>query len=154
MKPYIEIFAALLTPTIAIVTTYIAVQQYRNNRLKHRLDLYDRRMAIYKSARQFLYEFFNRPGGVAGKTQTLFFEHVQESYFLFDKNIHELLVEIYMKHKELEHLGKVSKSEALHTGEENEKIDMEINATSRWMVEQFGVLLEKFTPYLKLEAMR
>jgi hypothetical protein len=54
MKPYIEIFSALLTPTIAVITTFIAIQQYRNNRLKQRLDLYERRMAIYKAVTAYI----------------------------------------------------------------------------------------------------
>ena len=53
-KVYIDIFSALLTPTIALVTTYIAIQQYRNNRAKLRHELYDRRVAVYNAVGNFL----------------------------------------------------------------------------------------------------
>jgi hypothetical protein len=54
MKPYVELFAALLTPVIAIVMTYIAIQQYRANKIKLRHDLYDRRLLLYNAVAEFL----------------------------------------------------------------------------------------------------
>jgi hypothetical protein len=50
----IQIFAALLTPLVALVTTYIAVQQYRANKLKIKLDLFEKRYAVYDGAKQFI----------------------------------------------------------------------------------------------------
>lgn len=46
----LDVLQALLTPTIAVVTTYIAYQQYRIRRDERSLALYDRRLAIYKNA--------------------------------------------------------------------------------------------------------
>jgi hypothetical protein len=54
MKPYVDLFAALLTPVIAIVTTYIAIQQYCANQLRLRHDLYDRRLALYNAVAEFI----------------------------------------------------------------------------------------------------
>lgn len=45
-----ELLQALLTPVIAVVTTYIAYQQYRIRRDERAMVLYDRRLAIFKSA--------------------------------------------------------------------------------------------------------
>jgi hypothetical protein len=39
---------ALLTPVVAIATTYIAYQQYRIRRDERSLTLYDRRLAVYR----------------------------------------------------------------------------------------------------------
>ena len=50
----INTLSALLTPTIAVITTYIAVQQYRSGKAKFRHELYDRRMAVYKAANNYL----------------------------------------------------------------------------------------------------
>jgi len=33
---------------IALVTTYIAVQQYRTNRLRFRLEMFEKRYAVYQ----------------------------------------------------------------------------------------------------------
>lgn len=48
MPDIIAISQALLTPVIAIATTYIAYQQYRIRRDERSLALYDRRLALYK----------------------------------------------------------------------------------------------------------
>lgn len=45
-----ELFQSLLTPLIAVVTTYIAYQQYRIRRDERAMVLYDRRLAVFKSA--------------------------------------------------------------------------------------------------------
>ena len=54
MKPYVDLFAALLTPVIAIIATYIAYQQYRANQLKLRHEPYDRRLLLYNAVAEFL----------------------------------------------------------------------------------------------------
>src|SRR4051812_34426538 len=46
----VEILQALLTPVIAIATTYIAYQQYRIRRDEKSLAMYDRRLALFKPA--------------------------------------------------------------------------------------------------------
>jgi hypothetical protein len=45
----VRVLAALLTPTIAVVTTYIAYQQYQTNRRQHRLALFEKRMEVFNS---------------------------------------------------------------------------------------------------------
>ena len=47
----VPVLSALLTPTIAIITTYIAYEQWRTNRNKLKLDLFDRRFAVYDAMR-------------------------------------------------------------------------------------------------------
>ena len=48
MNDAIAISQALLTPVIAVATTYIAYQQYRIRRDERSLTLYDRRLSLYK----------------------------------------------------------------------------------------------------------
>jgi hypothetical protein len=45
----VRVLAALLTPAIGVVTTYIAVQQYKTNRRQHRLALFEKRIAVFDS---------------------------------------------------------------------------------------------------------
>ena len=50
----VEIFSALLTPTIAIVTTYIAIQQWRGEKSRHNLNSYDKRIKAYEEVVRYL----------------------------------------------------------------------------------------------------
>lgn len=47
--PQINKVAALLTPVIAVLGAYIAFQQWRTANNKFRLDMFDRRFAVYKA---------------------------------------------------------------------------------------------------------
>ena len=50
----IDISKALLTPIIAIVTVYIAYQQWKTNELKLKLEKYDRRLRVYEEVIKIL----------------------------------------------------------------------------------------------------
>jgi hypothetical protein len=54
MQQLVALFSAALTPLIAIVATYIAYQQYQTNRIRLRLDTYDRRLEMYASIKRIL----------------------------------------------------------------------------------------------------
>ena len=89
MKPYVDLLAALLTPVIAIVTTYIAIQQYRANQMKLRHDLYDRRLQLYNAVAEFWSHVMRE--GTADRAQlTTLLQKTRESYFLFGKEIADL----------------------------------------------------------------
>lgn len=53
-KLTVEVLSALLTPVTAGIATYIAWQQWNTNKLKVRLDRYDRRLKIYEETRAVL----------------------------------------------------------------------------------------------------
>jgi len=48
-RDWIDIFAALLTPAIAILASYIAVRQWLTNKNKLKLDLFDKRYAVFEA---------------------------------------------------------------------------------------------------------
>ena len=87
---YIQLLSASLTPLIAIVTTYIAIQQYRSNRAKLRHDLYDKRMSIYKAASRFV-ALCKTEHGPTYELYTEFHLTIKESPFLFDTDLAEYL---------------------------------------------------------------
>ncbi len=85
-----------MTPTIAIITVYIAYQQWRVNKTRLDLDLYDRRLSIYKALEEFYSESFasgsiNYP--MAGKLRTA----TAEARFLFPSEIETFLDTLHKK---------------------------------------------------------
>jgi hypothetical protein len=44
-----------LTPVIAVIATYVAWQQHRTNKLKVKLDIFDRRYAVYEQVSSVLW---------------------------------------------------------------------------------------------------
>jgi hypothetical protein len=48
------ILQALLTPTIGVITAYVAWRQYHDSKLKLTLDRYEKRLIVYKAVRAYL----------------------------------------------------------------------------------------------------
>ncbi len=86
----IEISKALLTPTIAILGTYIAFQQYQISNRKHQIEIYDRRMKIYMNAVE-LFRQANREGTITEEAFYAFDRSIAEAAYLFGKEVVDLL---------------------------------------------------------------
>ncbi len=50
----ISIFQGLLTPTIGVIAIYIAWQQWQGNKLKLKMDRYERRLRVYQEVVKML----------------------------------------------------------------------------------------------------
>lgn len=51
---WIEILSSSLTPVIAVIALYIAIQQYKTNKQRLRHELYEKRLAIYNVVKMHL----------------------------------------------------------------------------------------------------
>jgi hypothetical protein len=51
---WIDVLSALLTPTIAILGIYIAYQQWRTNKNRLKLELFDKRYEIFTNIKKFI----------------------------------------------------------------------------------------------------
>jgi hypothetical protein len=85
-KWIVDLLSALLTPTIACVTVYIARQQWRVNKMRLDFDLYDSRLKIYKAVDEFYAESMTH-----GAIKLPMVEKIRvgtaEARFLFPKKI-------------------------------------------------------------------
>src|SRR6185369_7523497 len=54
MSTWVSLLQALLTPTIGVIAAYVAWQQYRLAKQKHDIDIFNRRMQVYKLTIAFL----------------------------------------------------------------------------------------------------
>jgi len=55
----VSVLSALLTPLIAIITTYIAYQQWQGNKLKLKMERYERRLRVYQEMVKMLKQCAN-----------------------------------------------------------------------------------------------
>jgi hypothetical protein len=81
-------------PYIGALTIWIAYQQYELQRRKVRMDLYDRRLAVYTATMEWLAKCLNNQAGSPAEV----FEwrrHVREADFLFGHDVQDQLEEIY-----------------------------------------------------------
>jgi hypothetical protein len=148
-KPYVDLFAALLTPVIAIIAAYIAYQQYRANQLKLRHELYDRRLLLYNAVAEFLAHIFR--DGKAGDPQLMtLLQKTRESYFLFGKDVSDYVTELYKKGVDLE----CNDTQLHHSNlpvEERTRLAHANGELRKWFGHQFDIAQKKFAAKLSLE---
>jgi hypothetical protein len=151
-KFYIDLFAALLTPTIAIVTTFIAIQQYRNSKRKFRHELYDKRLAIFNATVQFIATIL-RDGDISIQDLYKFNADTSETYFLFEKDVFKYLNEMYTKGVDL-HIT----NEELHRGHPSDAERKELAEKDGEILKWFGGQVEgsrhKFARYLSVKSLK
>lgn len=85
--------AALLTPLIAGIAAYIAYQQWKTNDLKVRIDLFDRRLAVYDAAANLMYQAISQ-GDLTWDQLQEFSRETKDAQFLFKEDVAEYLTKM------------------------------------------------------------
>lgn len=140
--------SALLTPTIAVLGSFIAYRQWRTaqNKLKH--DLFERRFSVYDAARTMLGSIMTS-GKAKDEELFKFLSGTREAKWLLNANVAEYLdKEIYHKILDLQCLA--AELEGLPVGEERSSNVHKQAEIKKWIIKQYEVLDEKFSPFLRL----
>lgn len=85
-----ETLQALLTPLIALITAYVAYQQYRIRRDEKALELYDRRLAVFKTAISALHRI-QKGDLMTVEDVHLWWASLAEARFLFGEEVQVVL---------------------------------------------------------------
>jgi hypothetical protein len=135
-----ELLQALLTPLVAVTTTYIAYQQYRIRRDERALALYDRRLAVFKSAVGILDRVRMCERMTASDSLT-WLSSVAEAQFLFDEEVQAVIEPLFgAVHDYAITVEPVAKTKQFDTA----------CAEAAFQVEAYrNPLIEVFTPYLR-----
>src|SRR5690606_3984826 len=89
-----------LTLLIALIATYVALQQYHISRQKVKLDLYEKRFRIFCSIKNTLFEITKNADIDISELQS-FKQETNESIFLFSSDINNFVKDILKKSGEL-----------------------------------------------------
>lgn len=141
--------SALLAPTIAVLGAVIAYCQWRTAQNKLKLELFEKRFAVYDEARTLLSSILTN-GKVREEAAHKFLAGTREAKWLLNTDVAEYLdKKIYNKAILLQALD--SELDGLRVGPErsaNVKAQSEIK---KRMVEQYDVLDSKFSEFLYLK---
>lgn len=108
-------FSAILTPVIAIVTTFIMIQQYRIEKRNSKYQLYQHRHAIYETTMTFIAAVVHE-GRVEREELRIFMVGSRDSIIFFKDDINDYLKDLYKKAIRLQYCEK--KMKHLPVGEE------------------------------------
>jgi len=144
----VPVLSALLTPIIAIIAAYIACQQWRTNRNKLKLDLFDRRFAVYDAARNLVRDVLTQ-AHLSDEQLLTFRAKTGEASFLLNQGIARYLTdEMWEKAAALNRLWSAMSNLAGAERQENERQQREIRV---WFESQLKVLEAKFAKFLGVE---
>ncbi len=140
--------SALLTPTIALLGAVIAWQQWRTNRNKLKLELFEKRYAFYEAAATFLGGIM-ASGNASHAATFQFLMATKGAKFIVGASIAEYLdKELYRKSIDLQALN--SELDSLQGPERTRNIERQ-REIKNWFQDQYAVLDHKFDSLLSLK---
>jgi hypothetical protein len=153
-KYLVEVFSALLTPAIAIIATYVAVQQWRIQKNRLALELYERRLTLYKAVDSF-YGEVSTAGSVKYPPVFKLRVDTAEAPFLFGNDIEKHLNEVFQTGIRAaalyEQMYPSSRDPGLPVGPERTKVAEEHSQLVLWLSQNAKAESRKlFGKYLKL----
>jgi len=141
----IEILKALLTPAIAAFAVWIAWRQHRTNEDKIRLELFERRMAVYEETKGLFKSFWASWRMDFDEIDT-FFRHTAGSVFLFREDVTSYLEEVRGTALNLAAIS--SELDGAQALDEREKYRDDAKASRAEMRRLSDRLEQVFLPYL------
>ena len=150
-KEYIEIASGFLTPVIAITTALIAYRQYKIQRYRVRLDLYDRRMKIYEALMHFLSIVRQKGDAPIDEIYTLT-RDTSQAKFLFKGEIEKHIGSIFKRAVELESVNEQLSDQYMPVGPERTALAKQMTEHFKWLRDQYDKTDSLFIKYLKLDS--
>lgn len=145
-----QYLSAIGTIIIGAVVAYIAWHQYRTSHDKFRLDLFEKRHAIYRALMEFLGNLDSNPSKTGGRIMT-FRADTNDARFLFDDDVVKFLSEVYSnawRYQRLNH-----KLLNIHHKDYPKWVNEEAELLKRFD-EQMKKANEVFAPYLTFKDRR
>lgn len=140
---------ALLTPVIAVLGAYIAVQQWRTAQNKLKLELFDRRFSVYDAARTLISSVLTS-GKAKDEEVFKFLSGTREAKWLLNVDVADYF-EKQLYHRAIELQCLSSELEGKPPGEARTKNVNRQSEIKKWFSAQYDELDRQFEPFLQLK---
>jgi hypothetical protein len=150
LPTWVQWLQALAVPVIALVGTWIALQQMHLAAVKLRHDLYERRFKVFDATRALLSATLTQ--GYPTKDQLNSYEiATADAVFLLNDDVSKYLSDIRRRARSL------SRSESplaqMNVGDQTAR-PQKSRDDFAWLTDCLGTLVEKFKPFLSLREQR
>lgn len=143
--------AAFVTLVIGLIAGGIAYRQYRIARAKFKLDLFEKRHAVFLETWAFLSKFFE-PDWFDGRDILVFRQHVASARFLFGPKIADFVKTV--EQKALKRGDAYIATRKAATEKERTSAKKEIDEITVWAQQEVRTIADRFAPYLDLSKWR
>lgn len=148
MTSWIPVLQALLTPTIGLIAAYMAWQQYRLARQKHDIDIFNRRMQVYKSTVAYLVKC-EKTHSISEDDFYQWVMDVADAEFLFGQEIKDLLSDIEGTSSEIVTIDRMNPPVPIDEDYETVTITPEYGRLFGHFISFHGRTSELFAPYFQ-----
>lgn len=139
-EPITNLLIAAIPIVLTVLGSYIAIQQYRTNKKKLKLDLFDKRFLIFQATKDYLAEvIISVPTSL--EEQSKFLRGTRGAEYVFSKDIKKYIDEIWAKSIDLEEWAQ-DPGTALHAQERASHI--------KWFKKELENVDTKFRKYMQL----
>ena len=145
---WIDTFSDFLTPAIAIIATYIAIQQYRTNKTKLKLALFDKRFQVWQGVKDYL-DSAIRDFDVSTEDIFKFKHQTRDAFFLFGNEVELYITKLISNGAELRKLNK-DYEKLRRQGEKSEEVNERTHVLVTWFTGQFEDSKWVFRKYLRI----
>jgi hypothetical protein len=140
--------SALLTPLLAIFGAIIAWRQSCISKNKLKLDLFEKRFAVYNKARNMLGEIMME-GKLTNQELQKYGAGIQEAKWLFDDQVAKYLgEELWGRAVDLQNYD--AELDGKPSGDERTSLINDRNNLKQWFFSQYKALDSKFDKFLKM----
>ncbi|HUH83329.1 MAG TPA: hypothetical protein VLX85_01895 [Stellaceae bacterium] len=148
-RDLVDILQALLTPLIACIAVGIAFAQWFTARNRFKLDLFDRRWAVYEAVMQLLAAMTSH-GATSREDDQKFLVGIRGAKWLFNSEIETyLLKEVWARACELNAVNSMLEPTAPQYGREGHaKRKMQL---MQWVGSQYSVVDSTFSEFLQMD---
>jgi hypothetical protein len=147
MRDAVQILAASLAPIIAIFGTYIAWRQHALQRQRLRLDLYEKRFAVFQALMIFL-DAALRDAKLPLDLYHRFRTGTAQVAFLFGAEVNEYLEEIGEKAMRFRELNERLAADAMPFGTERSELAKQETELLKWLADQPEHARTLFSKYI------
>jgi hypothetical protein len=147
MKEFLELLTALLTPVIAVVATMIAIFQYRTERQRWRLDMFDKRYPIYLATMNYIASVVQK-GDMTDQDLQKFNLDTRDGSLLFGSEVEHYLHLLRTRGVDLRTHGKLM--EPLPVGDVRSEHAQKICDLNIWFGDQFTEARRIFSQYIQI----
>jgi len=138
---------AVVVPVIALIAAWVAFRQWQIARNKLKLDLYDKRMAVYDAVRKTLGIATSR-GRLSQHDEVEYLSGIATTKWLFGREVATYLEET-LWHKIVD-FGLHNTMSSSPAGDERSRHLQARTEVFRWLVDQYKELDKLCAPYLQL----
>lgn len=147
----VQLTPVFATPVFGVIGSWIAYNQYRTNKDKLRLDLFEKRLEAYEKMQEY-FRHVIREGAVPDEALALLTSARYKSLFLFDQDIVDYVNNTVEKAKEMRFIHlKIYGKKSLPIGQERNRLAHRKGELLTWHEEQIQDSPERYAKYLKFK---